>query len=96
VKITINGKTYKVKTDKNGYASLKISLKPKTYTVKATYGKALEIPSGWLKSISNKKKGMKLEGWYYDAEFTKPYDMKTVIEKGAEDFSLYAKWVPEA
>lgn len=68
----------------------------KAYTVKATYGKALEIPSGWLKSISNKKKGMKLEGWYYDAEFTKPYDMKTVIEKGAEDFSLYAKWVPEA
>ncbi len=67
----------------------------KAYTVKATYGKALEIPSGWLKSISNKKKGMKLEGWYYDAEYTKPYDMTKVVEKGTEDFSLYAKWVNE-
>lgn len=38
VKITVNGKTKNVKTDKNGYASMKISLKPKTYTVKATYG----------------------------------------------------------
>ncbi|WP_330009673.1 Ig-like domain repeat protein [Methanobrevibacter sp.] len=38
VKITINGKTYTKTTDKNGYASLKISLPPKAYTVKATYG----------------------------------------------------------
>ena len=68
----------------------------KAYTVKANYGKALEIPSGWIKSISNKKKGMKLEGWYYDAEFTKPYDMTKIVEKGTEDFELYAKWVPES
>ncbi|MBQ9747488.1 MAG: hypothetical protein IJV98_01770 [Clostridia bacterium] len=66
----------------------------RAYAVKATYGKTLEIPSGWLKSITNKKKGMQLEGWYYDAEFTQPYDMTKVIEKGTEDFSLYAKWVP--
>lgn len=38
VKITINGKTYTKTTDNNGYASLKISLPPKAYTVKATYG----------------------------------------------------------
>ena len=39
VKITINKKTYTRTTDKNGYASMKISLTPKTYTVKATcYG----------------------------------------------------------
>ncbi|MBE6361351.1 MAG: hypothetical protein E7059_07870 [Treponema bryantii] len=38
VKIIINGKTYTKTTDKNGYASLKISLPPKAYTVKATYG----------------------------------------------------------
>ncbi len=66
----------------------------KAYAVKVTYGKALEIPSGWLKSIQNKKKGYKLEGWFYDAEFTKPYDMSKVVEKGTEDFGLYAKWVP--
>ena len=65
----------------------------RAYTVKANFGGKLEIPSGWLGSITRKKPGMKLEGWYYDAEFTKPYDMNTVIEKGTEPFSLYAKWV---
>ncbi|MBR3140489.1 MAG: Ig-like domain repeat protein, partial [Methanobrevibacter sp.] len=37
VKITINGKTYSVATDKNGYASLPINLYPGDYTVKASY-----------------------------------------------------------
>ena len=37
VKIKINGKTYKVKTNKKGYAVFKIKLKPKTYTITATY-----------------------------------------------------------
>ena len=37
VKITINGKTYSKTTDKNGYASIKISLTPKAYNVKAAY-----------------------------------------------------------
>lgn len=65
----------------------------RAYTIKANFGKKLEIPSGWLNSITKKKPGMKLEGWYYDAEFTQPFDMNTVIEKGTEPFSLYAKWV---
>ena len=38
VKITANGKTYVRKTDKNGYASLKITFPSKRYIVKATYG----------------------------------------------------------
>lgn len=37
VKFTIAGKTINVKTDKNGYASFKINLKPGTYAITATY-----------------------------------------------------------
>ena len=37
VKITINKKTYNIPTDKNGYATLKITLTPKTYYITATY-----------------------------------------------------------
>lgn len=37
VKIKINGKTRNVKTNRNGYALFKITLKPNVYTIKATY-----------------------------------------------------------
>ena len=37
VKMVVNGVTYNVKTDKNGYATLPIELKPKTYTITSTY-----------------------------------------------------------
>lgn len=39
VAFRINGKTYNRKTNKNGYASLKINFSPKTYTITATYNK---------------------------------------------------------
>lgn len=37
VKMTINGKTYNVKTDSKGIAKLKLSFTPKTYTLTSTY-----------------------------------------------------------
>ena len=55
VKITINGKTYTKTTDKNGYASIKISLAPKTYTVKATYGNLTITKKVTVKSIITAK-----------------------------------------
>ncbi|MBQ8862084.1 MAG: InlB B-repeat-containing protein, partial [Clostridia bacterium] len=38
------------------------------------------------------KPGYTFAGWYYDEALTKPYDINTVIEKGTEPFTLYAKW----
>ena len=55
VKITINGKTYSKATDKNGYTSLKISLAPKTYTVKATYANLTVTKKVTVKSIITAK-----------------------------------------
>jgi hypothetical protein len=37
VTFKVNGKTYKVKTDKNGYAKVKLNLKPKTYKITASF-----------------------------------------------------------
>ncbi len=78
-------------------SSIKVALytdaDAKAYSVTVDYGKKLVIPSGWLNVQLSKKKDQKIEGWYYDPEFTKPFDMNTVIEKGTEDFPLYAKWI---
>ena len=57
------------------------------YTVTVKYGEKLVVQN----AVMNKP-GYTFVGWYYDAEFTKPYDINTVIEKGTETFSLYAKW----
>ena len=37
VMFKVNGKKYNIKTDKNGYATCKLNLKPKKYTITATY-----------------------------------------------------------
>ncbi len=61
VKMTINGKNYNVKTDKNGYAKFKITLKAKTYTITAKYkgvkvsNKVVVKPVLTAKNISKKK-----------------------------------------
>ncbi|MDO5831895.1 MAG: hypothetical protein Q4Q14_03560 [Methanobrevibacter sp.] len=61
VKMKVNGVTYKVKTDKNGYAKLTINLKPKKYTITAEYkgykvsNKITVKPLLSAKNISKKK-----------------------------------------
>lgn len=61
VKISVNGKTYNVKTDKNGYATLEINLNPGKYTIKATYKKytvtnKINVKSTLItKNVSKKK-----------------------------------------
>ena len=61
VTFKINKKTYKVKTDKNGYAKLKISQKAGNYTIYATYkgfklsNKIVVKPVLTAKNISKKK-----------------------------------------
>lgn len=61
VSFKINGKTYTRETDENGYASFKISLSAKTYTITATYknvkvsNKVVVKPVLTAKNISKKK-----------------------------------------
>ena len=55
VKITINSKTYTKTTDKNGYASLKVTLPPKAYIVKATYAGLTLTKKVTVKSIISAK-----------------------------------------
>ena len=59
----------------------------KPYDIKVNFGEKLVVRDSIMK-----KPGYTFEGWYYDDEFTRPYDINTVIEKGMEPFSLYAKW----
>ena len=55
VKITINGKTYSRTTDKNGYASFKVSLPPKTYSAKASYENLTVTKKVVVKSVIKAK-----------------------------------------
>ena len=61
VKFTLNGKNYYKKTNSKGIASLKITLKPKTYTISATYkgftvkNKVKVKPTIVTKNLSKKK-----------------------------------------
>lgn len=66
VKISFNGLTKNVKTDKNGYASLILDAAPKTYTIKAVYNGVSKSTKVTIKNIlkaSNivKKKAKKIK-----------------------------------
>jgi uncharacterized repeat protein (TIGR02543 family) len=64
-----------------------ISNPDSAYTVSVKYGEKLNVPQAVMNNP-----GHTFAGWYYDAEFTQPYDINTVIEKGTQAFTLYAKW----
>ena len=51
VKITFNGKTKDVKTDKDGYATLTLDAAPKTYTIKAVYNGVTKSTKVTIKNI---------------------------------------------
>ena len=66
VKIKVHGVTYNVKTDKKGYATLKINLKPGKYTIKATYKKytvtnKIKVKSTLITKNLSKKKSKKIK-----------------------------------
>ncbi|AMK15147.1 Ig-like domain-containing protein [Methanobrevibacter olleyae] len=62
VKFTIDGKTYTRKTNKNGYASLKITLKPKTYTITIQYGNFIKTNKITVKPVLTAKNIVKKKG----------------------------------
>ena len=57
--------------------------------IKVDFGKTLSY------SFPMTRSGYAFMGWYLDPEFTKPYDMN-FTQNEAVDFSIYAKWVPNA
>ena len=61
VQIKINGVTYKIKTDKNGYARLPINLIPKKYTATSTYHKTTVKNKVTVKQILKIKKTVKVK-----------------------------------
>ena len=79
VKVKIAKKTYKIKTNSKGVATLKLSkLKLKTYTLKISYGKvkvSKKIHVRLLKLIKTKK--------YLKAKLYRPLKGKTVVFKTA-------------
>ena len=87
VKFKINGKSYKVKTNKKGYASLKIKLNPKKYTVITSYNgykvsnRITVKPLLFAKNVSVKKsKTVKFKAKLVDSK-GKPQKSKKITFK---------------
>lgn len=53
--VNVDGKTYNLKTNQNGYVSLKINLKPGTYILTASYGGVTVKNKIIVKSLINAK-----------------------------------------
>ncbi len=64
-------------------------IRPST-TANVKVGDKVEISAALLK-----KAGHKLVGWYLDEALTTPFDITKAIES-TDDFTIWAKWVPDA
>ena len=83
VMITINGKTYTRTTDSNGYASFKVTLPPKTYAVKASYGNlSITKAKKSAKTVKVKVTLKKVNGKYLkNKKVTLKFNKKTLKAK---------------
>ena len=81
VKFTISGKTYTKKTDKNGYASLKITQKPKTHTITTKYGKFITKNKITIQPVLTAKNIIKkkTKTTKFQAKLVKTTDRKSVV-----------------
>ncbi|WP_405294533.1 hypothetical protein [Methanobrevibacter sp.] len=61
IKMTVNGITYTVKSDKNGYATLKIILRPDTFKITSTYMDAILKNTIKIKKTLKAKKTFKVK-----------------------------------
>jgi hypothetical protein len=61
VKMTVNGKTYTIESDKEGYATLPIYLKPKTYDITSTYNGVVLKNTLKVKNTLKTKKSFKVK-----------------------------------
>lgn len=70
-------------------------LKIKLYGIRPTSKKSMEVSVTFGETLDYNiptVSGYVFEGWFYDEEFTKPYDLSTVITSEMETFNLYGKW----
>ena len=102
--ITADTSRGEVKTETNAYTAVGEIVKT-NYTVSAyrnltdndTSPRTIKVDLGKTLSYSfpMTRNGYAFVGWYLDPEFTKPFDLSFTQDE-AVDFSIYAKWVPNA
>ncbi len=85
VKFTVGGKTYNVKTDSNGVATLKLNLKPGTYNVNIAYG------SVKAKNKITVKTTLVTKNTYKSVKKPSLFIAKVLNSKGKEDANKLVK-----
>ena len=96
VTIKVNGKTFNVKTDKNGYAKIFINLKKGKYKIKYSFKKISPYlaSSGYYK-ITVKSKMTKGNGYWLWSEHMKSVNIKSLSKKGTKQILLHVKAISQ-
>ena len=90
VTIKVNGKTYKVKTNKNGNAKLFLNLKKGTYKVKYSFKKTSPyLSSSGSCKIKVKSKMGKGNGYWLWSSHMKSVSLKKLSKKGTKQIFLH-------